>query len=108
MKDFQEILDSFAIRKTLNPKVWDNFEDVDEAKLKPEVRKKLTEISEEFIDYLGEDIFIDDVVLTGSLSNYNWSNYSDFDLHVIVDLSQFGEDSDLYKELFDLKKQLFF
>jgi len=64
-------------------------------------------LNEEFIDYLGEDIFVDDIVLTGSLANFNWSEYSDFDLHIHIDLKQFGKDSDLYKELFDLKKFIF-
>jgi hypothetical protein len=64
-------------------------------------------IAEEFIDYLGDDIFVDDVVLTGSLSNFNWSEYSDFDLHILIDLQQFEKDGPLYKELFDLKKFIF-
>jgi murein DD-endopeptidase MepM/ murein hydrolase activator NlpD len=42
------------------------------------------------------------------MANYNWSKYSDFDLHVIVDFEQFPEDQlELYKELFKLKKTLF-
>jgi hypothetical protein len=73
----------------------------------PKVREALLRIAEEFIDYLGEDIFVDDIVLTGSLANFNWSEYSDFDLHIHIDLKQFGKDSDLYKELFDLKKFIF-
>jgi hypothetical protein len=56
---------------------------------------------------LGDDIFVDDVVLTGSLSNFNWSEYSDFDLHILIDLQQFEKDGPLYKELFDLKKFIF-
>ena len=41
------------------------------------------------------------------MANYNWSNYSDFDLHLVIDFKQFGKQSELYKELFSLKKQLF-
>jgi hypothetical protein len=43
----------------------------------------------------------------GSLANFNWSEYSDFDLHVIVDMERYGKQEELYKELFDLKKKLF-
>ena len=75
--------------------------------MKPKVREGLLKIAEEFIDYLGDDIFVDDVVLTGSLSNFNWSEYSDFDLHILIDLQQFEKDGPLYKELFDLKKFIF-
>jgi hypothetical protein len=107
MSKFQNIIDSFSIQKTLNPKVWENPETPDKSKMIPKVRKALMRISEKFIDYLGDDIFVEDVVLTGSLSNFNWSEYSDFDLHVYVDLNQYGKQSDLYKELFNLKKQVF-
>ena len=107
MSKFQNIIDSFSIQKTLNPKVWENPETPDKSKMIPKVRKALMRISEKFIDYLGDDIFVEDVVLTGSLSNFNWSEYSDFDLHVYVDLSQYGKQSELYKELFNLKKQVF-
>jgi predicted nucleotidyltransferase len=107
MKDFQKILDSFDIQDSLNPKVWDNPTEPDSSKLKTKVREGLLKISEKFIEELGEDIFIDDIVLTGSLANYNWSEYSDFDLHIIIDFEQFGEQKDLFKENFNLKKQIF-
>ena len=103
----KKIIDSFSIRDTLNPKVWENPKDPNKATMVPKVREALLRIAEEFIDYLGEDIFVDDIVLTGSLANFNWSEYSDFDLHIHIDLKQFGKDSDLYKELFDLKKFIF-
>jgi len=103
----KKIIDSFSIRDTLNPKVWENPKDPNKATMVSKVREALLRIAEEFIDYLGEDIFVDDIVLTGSLANFNWSEYSDFDLHIHIDLKQFGKDSDLYKELFDLKKFIF-
>ena len=103
----KKIIDSFSVRDSLNPKVWENPKDPNKAMMVPKVRKALLRIAEEFIDYLGEEIFVDDIVLTGSLANFNWSEYSDFDLHIHIDLKQFGKDSDLYKELFDLKKFIF-
>ena len=107
MKNFQKILDSFSVQKTLNPKVWENPSNPESSKMKEKVRKGLIKIAEKFIDDLGEDVFVDDIVLTGSLANFNWSEFSDFDLHVIVNFEQFDEESDLYKENFNLKKQLF-
>ena len=45
---------------------------------------------------------------TGSLANYNWSKFSDIDLHLILDYDQFNpSERELYKELFKLKKTLF-
>jgi len=107
MKDFQKILDSFEVRKTLNPKVWENPTEPKSAEMKEKVRAGLLKIAEKFVEYLGDDIFVDDVVLTGSLANFNWSEFSDFDLHVIIDFSQFGDESETIKENFNLKKQIF-
>jgi predicted nucleotidyltransferase len=73
----------------------------------PKVRKALERIAVEFVDDLGEDVFVEDVYLMGSLANFNWSEYSDFDLHVIIDFEKYENQEDLYKELFDLKKKLF-
>jgi predicted nucleotidyltransferase len=107
MSNFQKILDSFSVKETLNPKVWENPENPDKAVMIPKVRETLLRIAEKFIEYLGEDVFVEDIVLTGSLANYNWSEFSDFDLHVLVDLQQYENDAELYKELFNLKKQVF-
>ena len=107
MGKFTEILKSFSLQETLNPKIWDNYDDPKDAKMKPKVRKALERIAEEFIDYLGEDVMVEDIILTGSLANYNWSNFSDFDLHILIDLQQYEKESETYKELYDLKKRIF-
>jgi predicted nucleotidyltransferase len=107
MSNFQQILNSFSVKKTLNPKVWENPDDPEKSSMVPKVRKALMRIAEEFIDYLGEDVFVEDIVLTGSLANFNWSEFSDFDLHIIVDLQQYEDEAPLYKELYNLKKQVF-
>jgi predicted nucleotidyltransferase len=107
MRNFQQILNSFSVKKTLNPKVWENPDDPEKSSMVPKVRKALMRIAEEFIDYLGEDVFVEDIVLTGSLANFNWSEFSDFDLHIIVDLQQYEDEAQLYKELYNLKKQVF-
>ena len=107
MSKYQKILDSFSVKETLNPKVWENSEDPKKATMVPKVRKALMHIAEVFIDDLGDDVFVEDIYLMGSLANFNWSEYSDFDLHVIVDFERYGKQEELYKELFDLKKKLF-
>jgi hypothetical protein len=107
MSNFKKILDSFSVKETLNPKIWENPDDDSKSVMKPKVRKTLMKIAEKFVEFLGEDIFVDNIHLTGSLSNYNWSEFSDFDLHIVIDFNQFGKQSELYKELFNLKKQVF-
>jgi predicted nucleotidyltransferase len=67
----------------------------------------LLKIADKFSENLSDDLKVEDIILTGSLANYNWSNYSDFDLHLVIDFKQFGKQAELYKELFSLKKQLF-
>lgn len=98
-----EIINSFGTRDELNPKIWDN-----ENTLNKEVREKLLATASEFIDFLGVPILVEDIIFTGSLSNYNWSKYSDVDLHVVADFTQFSDDLlPLYEELFKVKKTIF-
>ena len=108
MNNFQKILNSFSVKDTLNPKVWENPKNPDKAVMIPKVRKALMLIAEKFIDYLGDEVFVEDIHLTGSLANYNWSEYSDIDLHVVCDFIQFSEtELSLYEELFKVKKTIF-
>ena len=107
MSNFQKILNSYSIKDTLNPKIWENPKEPNESVMIPKDRQALMRIAEKFIEYLGDDDFVEDIHLTGSLANFNWSEFSDFDLHVIVDLQQYENQSELYKELFNLKKQVF-
>ena len=101
-----EILKSFETQNELNSKIWNKKGNKYE--INPEVRKKLLEVSNLFIDFLGIDILITDIIMIGSLTNYNWSKYSDVDLHIVLNYSQFPENAkDLYMEFFDLKKIVF-
>ena len=102
----KDLIKSFEPKKELNPNVWDISGE--EPKIKNDIRKKLLEIAYEFIDFLDVDIVITDIILTGSLSNYNWSKYSDFDLHIVANFQQYPENQvELYEKLFNLKKMLF-
>jgi hypothetical protein len=107
MGEYTNILNSFKVRDELNQDVWD-IDSSGNATIKPEIRESLLRVANEFLEYLNLEIFIEDIYLTGSLCNYNLSQYSDFDLHLIVDNQSFPEvTKELYKELFDLKKILF-
>jgi hypothetical protein len=68
--------------KTLNLKFWDNNI------LKPRIRKKLLNIAHDFYDSTELDTPILDITLTGSLANYNYNEYSDFDIHIIIDYTK--------------------
>ena len=93
-------LSSFNIKKHLNPKFWDN------GHLDTRIRIKLLDIADDFFDSLGVDwVEPEDVIITGSLANYNWNKkYSDIDLHVLVDYEDVDERVDFVRDFFTLKK----
>lgn len=101
----QKIVKSFYSKDTLPS---DIFEGEDGSyKVHKGIREKLLEISDTFIDFIGVDFFIEDVHLTGSLANYNWSEYSDVDLHILVDFNDFDKSTNkIIKEFFDAKKNV--
>ena len=104
MGDLKSILTSFQVQEELNPKIWDDSL----KKMSPKVRSRLLQIAYEFIEFLKVDIVVSDVIMTGSLSNYNWSKFSDVDLHILVDFNQFSKtELPLYEELFQLKKTIY-
>ena len=70
---------SIAYHDTLNQDVWSDSE------LRVDVRYKLLEIAKRFVEYLDVPNFkLVDVILRGSLTNYNYTQYSDFDLHIVT------------------------
>lgn len=71
--------EDFQIHDTLNPKLWDS-----ENKLLPEVRQKIVDIVANFEEYVEIPIHIVDIVLVGSNAAYNYTQYSDLDVHIIV------------------------
>ena len=88
--------DLITVNKHLNPKIWDQGD------LKPEIADKLKEIAEAFLDFVGVDLEVKDLTVTGSNANYTWTAYSDLDLHVIVP----GIPTEQERELYTAKKNL--
>jgi len=106
MGDLNSILKSFKVQKNLNPKIWKKSENG--IVMDSKVRNRLLEIAHDFIEFLNVDFVVSDIVMTGSLSNYNWSKYSDVDIHILADFNQFSDvEKPLYEELFFLKKSLY-
>lgn len=94
-------LKSFKVQDELNPKIWANN------KLNSRVRLRLLDIADDFID----DLLVSwvkpmDIVLTGSIANYNWSKYSDIDLHIIIDYGKVYKKKEFVEDYFDSKKEL--
>ncbi len=86
----KKIIKSFKSKDSLTSQIFDISNK--EIKMRDDVRNRLMKISDAFIDSLGVEFFIHDVVLTGSLANYNWSQYSDVDLHILIDMDEIDEE----------------
>jgi len=95
-------LSSFWVKDTLNPKIFD-----ENGKMYDKIRTRLLMISDDFFETLDIGwVDIDDVILTGSLANYNWSKFSDVDLHILLSFADVDENEDLVREYFMSKKNL--
>ena len=66
-----------------------------------DIRKKLLQLAEDFYSSLGFDPEIKDIQLTGSLANYNWTDKSDLDVHVLIDFREIDENFTLVKKAVD-------
>ena len=95
-------LSSFKVKDTLNPKIFDQNQ-----KMYPEIRTRLLMIADDFFDTLELPwVDVTDITLTGSLANYNWSKFSDVDLHIIIDYKEVDENESLVSEYLDVKKDI--
>lgn len=89
------------MKNDLCSKIWKND------KLIPQVRKVLLKNALEFIKYSKVDkMNFKDIIITGSLANYNYTENSDIDLHVLIDFDQISEDKEFVGEYFKNKKNL--
>jgi len=89
-------LSGFEMKKELSPDVWE-----DEDFIKTDLKKNLEKIARDFLDSLGITAEIKDIIVTGSLANYNWSQFSDVDLHILLDFGEIDENTELVKQMFD-------
>lgn len=90
----------------LNNELWD--QEGESYILKEDVRDKLLETAEAFYEFLKiEGVEVEDIVITGSSANYNWTENSDIDLHIVVDKTKAKKlCGELVDEYFDTKKRI--
>ncbi len=82
-------IENIKVQNELNPKVWD-FDTIN-----PKVRKLLLKIAYRFWKHLDlEGVKLKDIILKGSMANYNWNKTSDIDLHLVIDFGDIGPDED--------------
>ena len=92
-------LSSFKKRSELAP-IW-----LDDDTLDSRVRLRLLDIADDFWEFVNLTwVKPNGIILTGSICNFNWSKYSDIDLHLIVDFDEIDEKTDFVRDYLDAKK----
>jgi len=89
-------LKAFGMHNNLNQKVWEGDE-----KVRPGVKGALLDIVEEFMEGLDLGLEPEDIIMTGSLANYNWSTFSDIDIHILVDFTEINDNKEMVKKFVD-------
>ena len=72
----KNIISSFKVQEKLNPDIW--YMDNESYKMIPEIRISLLDIVEDYNNFVNVDMEIEDVILTGSLSNFSKNSYRHF------------------------------
>lgn len=80
------------IQDDLNRDVWESDDT-----LKADISEKLLRIARDFYEKLDLPAPILDITFTGSMANYNWTDLSDIDLHIVIDYNAVNEDLELVK-----------
>ena len=105
MKSFQSLRLTLRYHKKLNIKFWDQYEDI--SFLRPEVRDKLLQIGYRWADFAKiPPEAIKDIILVGGNANYNYTRFSDLDLHLVVDKTQIADCPELLDDYLRDKKKL--
>jgi hypothetical protein len=81
-----------SYNQELNPALWQG------RRLRKDARHKLLEIAKHFANFLNTPIKLKDITVSGSNAGYNYNEFSDVDLHLVVATSGGQE------ELFTAKK----
>jgi len=98
---FSELVKTLRVQPDLSAEFWGNGDE-----LNPKIREALLRVAESFYKWikLEKKPKVRDIVLTGSLANYNYSNISDIDLHILVDYEDMESEKAVIEEFFMLAK----
>ena len=101
MKTLNELKLQLQYHKELNPKLWNDFE------LKPEVRAKLLQFAEVWRQFAKiPKEAVKEVIMLGGNANYNYTDLSDIDVHLVVDKAMIAKDNPLLDDYLQDKKQM--
>jgi hypothetical protein len=93
--------DAVTFHDSLNPKLFRGQH------LQPEVELQLKHIAQDFLQEMGiHDLDVRDITISGSNAAYSYTDHSDLDLHILVNMGDLPND-DVYREFFQSKKDLY-
>jgi hypothetical protein len=93
--------DAVTFHDNLNPKLFRGQH------LWPEVELQLKNIAQDFLQEMGiHDLDVRDITISGSNAAYSYTDHSDLDLHILVNMKDLPDD-DIYREFFKAKKDLY-
>ena len=96
--DFLKKKTTLETHKELNPKLWKD------EKLDEKVRKKLIDLGMYFVLFCDFDKkLVKDIVLTGGNANFNYTEDSDLDVHVMMDKEKMNCDKFIDEYILDKK-----
>jgi hypothetical protein len=96
--DFLKNKTTLETHKELNPKLWKD------EKLDDKVRKRLIDLGMYFVLFCDFDKkLVKDIVLTGGNANFNYTDMSDLDVHVVMDKEKMNCDKFIDEYILDKK-----
>lgn len=96
------LTEKFEVHETLNPKLWSS-----DNKLLDDVKVKIVEIIEQFISTCDIPINMVDAHLVGSNASYNYTQYSDLDVHIISNFDLVDAPKEVLQVLYNALKAKF-
>lgn len=95
-----DLKSTLLVHESLNSKLWDG------TSLKLEVHVALMKAAKAFFDFIDvPEMTIEDIILTGSNASFNYTEFSDLDVHLIVSYDDTSF-PDLAENFFTAKKSL--
>lgn len=94
------MLNEYQTQQELNPKLWTD------GCLPKKLRAGFLKIATAFYDFLEIDAPVIDIIMIGSNANYNWTDHSDIDLHVVINYSKVGNNLYLVEKYLQAKKSI--
>ena len=96
------LTEKLEIHDVLNPKIWG-----EDNKLRTDVKQKICEIIEQFINTISVPLTVLDAHIVGSNASYNYSEHSDLDVHIITNFELIDAPYDVVQIIYNSVKAKF-